>query len=93
MSENPLYQAREIHKTPAELTKYKEDFCTACAMRKSTSTTAIRSDDVIDELAIEDKFHVDFTGPNPTESIHGFLCSEAQKLRSSEAQKLRSSEA
>ena len=89
MSENPLYQAREIHKTPAELTKYKEDFCTACAMRKSTSKTAIRSDDVIDELAIEDKFHVDFTGPNPTE----FLCSEAQKLRSSDAQKLRSLEA
>ena len=76
MSENPLYQARErgIHIKPAELTKYKEDFCTA------------------DEPEIE-KFNVDFTGPNPTESIHGFLYSNAQKLKRSKAQKLRSSEA
>lgn len=75
MSENPLYQARGIHITPTELVKYKEDFCTACAMGKSIATPAIRGDDLVVEPEIGEKFHVDFTGPNPTESIHGFLYS------------------
>ena len=44
-------------------------------MRKSISTPAIRSDDIIDEPEIGENFHVDFTGPNPTESIHEFLYS------------------
>ena len=75
MSENPLYQARGINITPFELTKYKEDFCTACAMGKSISTPQLGTDKQQTKPKIGERFHVDFTGPNPTESIHGYLYS------------------
>ena len=66
MSENPLYQARGINISTTELTKYKEDFCTACAMGKSISTSSIRRhDEEVEEPEIGEKFNVDFTGPNP----------------------------
>jgi len=75
MSENPLYQSRGINITPFELTKYKEEFCTACAMGESMSTPKLGPDRQQTKPKIGERFHVDFTGPNPTESIHRYLYS------------------
>ena len=44
-------------------------------MGKSTVKPAIKSDAERPKSKIGESFHVDFTGPNPTASIHGFLYS------------------
>ena len=44
ISENPLYQKRGLNLSTKQLTNVKEDFCTSCAMGKSTSKPSITSD-------------------------------------------------